>query len=64
MRRPKAVANYSLWIIKWVLHARRTARNCCARRLSVMEDTGQNVPSWQSWRRCTVSLPGRPPIPR
>ena len=26
--RPKAVANYSLWIIQWVLHARRTARKC------------------------------------
>ena len=24
--RPKTVANYSLWIIQWVLHARRTAR--------------------------------------
>ena len=23
---PKTVANYNLWIIKWVLHARRTAR--------------------------------------
>ena len=24
--RPRTVANYSLWIIQWVLHARRTAR--------------------------------------
>ena len=60
---PKTVANYSLWINQWVLHVRRTAHHsapnkCGARRVSFMEDMGQNLPTWQSWRRCTVSSPG------
>ena len=54
--RQKAVANYSLWIIQGVLHARRTASKLAFTlqrakqvwRLSVMGATRQNLPSWQS----------------
>ena len=52
----KAVDNYSLWIIQGVLHARQMASKLAFTlqrakqvwRLSVIEATRQNLPSWQS----------------